>query len=553
MILHREKATARTWVTVLLLAVALTTVASPARAQTRNVEVVVIADHALFLTYGAATADRANQLFAGAAAIFHDDPDLRLVIERTGTIVFDGGDPYTVTPVGGEVDPSELLAAFSAWADPASGHIPYAYDAAVLLTALDPTGSVVSLAFTGTMCTHQSSGFIQVVGSDAFDSASIARVLGRNLGMCADPPASRAAWCADLSSIPDPLTACAGFVMDGAINLLSPPTAFSPCSTLDFIEWESSGGDTSCLESLVQTRDQQRCVNLLQKNAEKAVKAKSKEIESCIKLYSRGDGAPDPNDIGGCFDADSRNKLQKLFAKAVAGELKKCPAELPGFAVPRITYLAPPEDDPDLFEDGVHEIFTETVHPEAERAASTLIEDLLDDADAAVVVPAPGDRAEAALARCQQKVIKGMNKCFQVRLKEYGKCKKAALASFLPAITDAAELEAVCLEVSGLPGQPDSKGKLIKTCAGNADPARPKGLLKLLNTCVGDGASLTTLFPGLERFSVGCASSSASDLATCIDARTRCALCVHLDRSDDLAVDCDLFDDGAANASCASP
>ncbi len=48
----------------------------------------------------------------------------------------------------------------------------------------------------------------------------------------------------------------------------------------------------------------------------------------------------------------------------------------------------------------------------------------------------------------------------------------------------------------------------------------------------------------------GCATDAAAALATCVDETVECRVCLALNRADDLARDCDLFDDGMLNASC---
>ena len=55
--------------------------------------------------------------------------------------------------------------------------------------------------------------------------------------------------------------------------------------------------------------------------------------------------------------------------------------------------------------------------------------------------------------------------------------------------------------------------------------------------------SCSTAFPG-------CGTSDPADLAACLDERVECRVCLTLNEADELNRDCDLFDDGAANASC---
>ena len=60
--------------------------------------------------------------------------------------------------------------------------------------------------------------------------------------------------------------------------------------------------------------------------------------------------------------------------------------------------------------------------------------------------------------------------------------------------------------------------------------------------------ALETLFPG--RCAVA-AESGADALSACVLERVSCRFCQQLAGTDELALDCDLFDDRSANGSCA--
>ena len=51
----------------------------------------------------------------------------------------------------------------------------------------------------------------------------------------------------------------------------------------------------------------------------------------------------------------------------------------------------------------------------------------------------------------------------------------------------------------------------------------------------------------------GCAIDDLEQTHACLDAAIECRVCLALNRADDLARDCDVFDDGAANESCVPP
>jgi hypothetical protein len=56
----------------------------------------------------------------------------------------------------------------------------------------------------------------------------------------------------------------------------------------------------------------------------------------------------------------------------------------------------------------------------------------------------------------------------------------------------------------------------------------------------------TTSFPGV------CTGLQNGSLASCLDTQVECRVCTAINEMDGLFVNCDLFDDGAANTSCAS-
>jgi hypothetical protein len=53
---------------------------------------------------------------------------------------------------------------------------------------------------------------------------------------------------------------------------------------------------------------------------------------------------------------------------------------------------------------------------------------------------------------------------------------------------------------------------------------------------------MSTAFPG--------ACAARADFAACADERMECRICRMFNTMDGLTEDCDLFDDGVANASC---
>jgi hypothetical protein len=96
-------------------------------------------------------------------------------------------------------------------------------------------------------------------------------------------------------------------------------------------------------------------------------------------------------------------------------------------------------------------------------------------------------------------------------------------------VTSLAEL-AACLDA-------DPKGRIARACGAGLRGAIEK-------SCSAQGVALAPSFPG-------CAAGSPEALALCLDTATRCHHCRLFDAADVLGVNCDVYDDGAVDASCA--
>jgi hypothetical protein len=134
--------------------------------------------------------------------------------------------------------------------------------------------------------------------------------------------------------------------------------------------------------------------------------------------------------------------------------------------------------------------------------------------------------------KCQQTILKLAGKLFTERWKVFRLCKRDNFASIL----DDAGLVTTCLG----PPQPDPKGKIGKR--------QEKLSLKVDALCVGKGITpVGGAFPG------ACSATPDGDFADCAGQRAACAFCRAVNRADAILppADCDAFDDGAANASCA--
>jgi hypothetical protein len=228
---------------------------------TANVELLVVVDNEQFVLHGHDTNAWALERLTATAGVFANSSSSPFLLSVVDIVVFDQGDPYSVTPdVNGEVDGLTLLAEFSGWLaiQSLAGH-----DAAILLSGYDFVGATFSFAFTAGACaTATKAGVVSTLSSLAFDRAATARTLGRLLGACNDPPAPRGFSCLDLSTVPglDP-ESCGGFVMGGAYNPASPPSAFSPCSGADFQAWLQTAA-AACVDYGLVFRDDFESGNL---------------------------------------------------------------------------------------------------------------------------------------------------------------------------------------------------------------------------------------------------------------------------------------------------
>jgi hypothetical protein len=255
-----------------------------------------------------------------------------------------------------------------------------------------------------------------------------------------------------------------------------------------------------------QVKQQQKCINALNKNLEKVSKTQGKDIAKCIKDGSKGKLSGD-HPIEVCIVADNDQKVAKATAKTVADATSSCRRPWPsmGPTDPDIVNQAGVAKDLDL----IHDIF-----------GSDLDE---------VIIDAGTDKAGA---KCQVDVTKAVQKCQSTRLKEFNKCKKDGLkkksdleeASFFW-FDDPGDLE-LCL---GL----DPKGKIDKSC-------NTKLVGTVTKKCPAGAVDTDAAFPG-------CAGE---DLVTCLNRLVICRVCRAASQADDLDHDCDELDDGTTNGSC---
>jgi cysteine-rich repeat protein len=255
------------------------------------------------------------------------------------------------------------------------------------------------------------------------------------------------------------------------------------------------------------SKDDQKCVNEINKNVAKVVKAQGGDIKDCIKNGAKGK-------LGGqsieeCITSDPKGKVQKATGGLTSKVGSKC-AGPPAF---------PPIDPAD----------TAGINARAIQKDLSLIHWIFGTDLDAVILNAEKDKNGS---KCQQALVKDVLKCQDTKLKAYNECKKNKLKGkdTSPAM-GADELELECLHDATTGGIPDGKGKLDAACVTKLDD-------DIAKKCGGQDPD--ELFPG-------CAGE---ELRTCLDQKIECEVCLLLDAIDGLYRSCDEFDDGVRNGSC---
>ncbi len=265
-------------------------------------------------------------------------------------------------------------------------------------------------------------------------------------------------------------------------------------------------------------KNQQKCINAMNKDGAKLAAKQGKENVSCLKNAGKGK-LPGGQSADECLVADAKGKIAKAEGKTEADFSRKCADELPTFGLPA----------------GTAGIYTGTVAASVNGAAVDGSLSLLADVFGASLTNAVIDcGTDKDGCKCQQAVAKDYEKLAATKFKEFLKCKKSVLKDGADSSSD---LQA-CVDDAGTTGSvaDDAKGKIGKK--------RDKLGSDIAKKCT--GVSTARAFPGR------CASLVGNALRDCIDARVECRVCLTINAMDGLAVDCDTFDDGALNGSCPS-
>jgi cysteine-rich repeat protein len=267
-------------------------------------------------------------------------------------------------------------------------------------------------------------------------------------------------------------------------------------------------------------KDQRLCINTMEKELTLIDKQASRQVATCLKNHAKERAlSPNPfiDTVDECLRDDPRGKIFASWSHAEANYTRRCVPALPPFG---------PTDLWDLVgaSYGTSQTLTRSIWTENDLDQNLILE-----------------RIDKRASLCQQKAWRSVSKCKQARLKEFGRCaRKGLMGSAVPGLIDsAADMQNLCLGTGTNP-QPDAKKKVARACS---DPKR--GIQKVIDkSCTGLNVGLTQLFPT-------CGSGTAAATARCLDRKAACVACMTLNGANALDRDCELFDDGLANDSCA--
>jgi polyhydroxybutyrate depolymerase len=246
-----------------------------------------------------------------------------------------------------------------------------------------------------------------------------------------------------------------------------------------------------------QTRTQVKCIVNVNKGVAKVARTRAKHNEKCLN------GAGQGGDFDACLEADPKNQVTRAQQDLQELERTKCLATEP----PELAL-------------GADRL---SGSPAASALPVRLVRDLL--GDPATAAPTSDKKA----AKCQTQVLKQADKLFDVIWDEIRAAKTVALEGRgTDAVVSDGQLSAY-IEQALATSRSVAKttDNLYKRVQGACEP-------------VDNLAAIP-----------GCAVGSASAVADCANRAARCRACQLLLEADaGLSVDCEGFDDGAADLSC---
>jgi hypothetical protein len=237
---------------------------------------------------------------------------------------------------------------------------------------------------------------------------------------------------------------------------------------------------------------EQACVVALNTSLKGVVAAQSKNALVCVRDAARARlGAMSAND---CVTADRQNLVVKATQKATAAGAASCASVSPAFGATSAAVVAQAGID----------------------GSTALLHDALGaDLDASIIAQA--DEREAA--RCQQSVTAAVGKCLEERVKEFNRCKRAALNA---GAGTPADLRACTTS--------DPSGRVARRCNQQA-PRADRIRSDITRRCVAEGLDLAAVFPV-------CATGDAEALHACLASAVSLRACELLNAADALGASC---------------
>ncbi len=240
----------------------------------------------------------------------------------------------------------------------------------------------------------------------------------------------------------------------------------------------------------IQSKGQQKCMTTLSNDAAQVSKVQQKLQSRCMKRKAADKLGVT---VDQCIGADEKGKLADAQAKTVRDYGRHC-------------VVAPD--------------FGAGVAATVNTVASTETLALLADALSTPIGPA----VSSVAFRCRQLVLKALDKVLAAKMKVFGICQKKALAT----ATSETDLRRCLLDV-------DLSKKVIKAVA-KLNKARAKAC---------QAVDLAVAFGG------DCAAKTGAAFDDCLKRSAECRACLLLTTINGLIINCDGFDDGFANSSCA--
>jgi hypothetical protein len=264
-----------------------------------------------------------------------------------------------------------------------------------------------------------------------------------------------------------------------------------------------------------QSKEQQKCIKLMNRASVNVGKAQGRESSKCVKFAARDATdklgvSPQVQTAQECLTNDVTGKVQRKLGTLAKRDATKCRAE--------------PQQLPDFGYVGA-----------LGAAAAVLSESFVltaelfgPDLDAALVLK---DQDKEG-AKCQEAIHLWTHKVFDAVTKEVERSVDYSLKGKTPPQADSASTLSLAARYAM---EADTKNKIAIAESRLAD--------KIGRTCQGD---LASLFPGTCSERAG----TASDLAQCLNEAARCRGCKAAEGFGALTLDCDGFDNGVADSSC---